>query len=218
MRSHWAFRKLAALLSREGFHVFRFDYHGTGDSAGDGHEVTLRQCRDDAQLALGELKDLAGVRKLSAVAFRLGAAVALGAPLKLRMLVLWEPVVNGIGHVDELCDQHRRRYAYHIHPPALSKRGALREVLGVPFPVALQAEVESLDLLKDPVACRAERIVVVSSEEDPAHQRLAERLRRESSAPSELRRVAEEGAASDDAFLLGARAQREIGALLQERP
>ena len=38
MSCHWAFRKLAALLAREGFHCFRFDYYGTGDSGGEGED------------------------------------------------------------------------------------------------------------------------------------------------------------------------------------
>ena len=41
MRSHRAFRQLANLLSRRGFHVFRFDYHGTGDSDGESTEASV---------------------------------------------------------------------------------------------------------------------------------------------------------------------------------
>ena len=33
--AHWMFRRLATSLSREGHHVLRFDYYGTGDSDGE---------------------------------------------------------------------------------------------------------------------------------------------------------------------------------------
>ena len=39
--SHWSFRRLSAMLAREGHHVLRFDYFGTGDSAGNVEDVTL---------------------------------------------------------------------------------------------------------------------------------------------------------------------------------
>ena len=221
MRCHWAFRKLAALLAREGFHAFRFDYYGTGDSGGESDEGTLAQWQDDVQQALQELKDVSGVRKVSVVAFRLGAVVAARAPLKVRDLVLWEPVVNGREYVRELVSIHHRRFAHSLTPPRLPRQGPLGELLGLPFSATLQAEVEAADLLTTPLACRAERVTVVSSEDRPEHKALAESLGKGTGAPRiESRRVEEDvvSAADDDGFLLSTRAQREIAALLGDRP
>ena len=73
MRTHWAFRKLAGFLAREGFHVLRFDYYGTGDSAGDYHESNIGQWLADIHEAADELKDRADVRDISVVGLQCGA-------------------------------------------------------------------------------------------------------------------------------------------------
>src|ERR1700690_929523 len=55
--SHWAFRRLATMLAREGFHVLRFDWSGTGDSWGSAEDGTLEGWVDDVALAVQELRD-----------------------------------------------------------------------------------------------------------------------------------------------------------------
>lgn len=112
MRAHRAFRQLTTLLVRAGVHVLRFDYHGTGDSAGEGEQVSLDRWVDDVELAVGELKDNAGMDRISLVGLRLGGAVAARAAARradIDRLVLWDPVVLGTTYLDEL-----RHYA---HPP-----------------------------------------------------------------------------------------------------
>src|SRR5256885_16809807 len=42
-----AYRTLALRLARAGFHVLRFDYRGTGDSAGDIGDAPLQQWMED---------------------------------------------------------------------------------------------------------------------------------------------------------------------------
>src|SRR4051794_18965963 len=65
--SHWAFRKLAVQLAREGLHVLRFDYYGTGDSAGTTQDGSPDRWIADIRTAARELVDLSGVRTLSIV-------------------------------------------------------------------------------------------------------------------------------------------------------
>lgn len=108
MRTHWAFRRLADRLGNEGFHVLRFDYFGTGDSAGESTEITLDQCRDDILTAAEELKEVSGAMQVSIVGLRLGAALAMTTnKLKTTDLILWEPVVSGQDYLREHNNTHQ---------------------------------------------------------------------------------------------------------------
>ena len=67
MRTHWALRKLGGLLAARGAHALRFDYTGTGDSAGDLDGASVEAWCADVRAAAAELADLAGVRRVSLV-------------------------------------------------------------------------------------------------------------------------------------------------------
>ncbi len=217
MRCHWAFRKLAGLLARDGFHVLRFDYSATGDSAGATGAGSLAAWRLDIATAVQELKDLAGVRRVSLVGFRLGAALAAQAPLKVRDLVLWEPVLAGRAHLAELERQHVRRFKHCLYPPPLRE-----ELLGQPLSSALRAEIEGLEL-RAPLACRADRVALVAGHDNLMGRALVETLR--SQAPSGDARTTCEWrplddaptGEGDDAFLLSTKAQQSIVAWLGAR-
>jgi pimeloyl-ACP methyl ester carboxylesterase len=144
--AHWAFRKLAALLSREGFHVLRFDWRGTGDSAGESDEGCPELWLADVRTAARELLDLSGVPALSLVGMRLGAALALqacAAGLPVRDLVLWEPVVTGAAYLTELASLETRRSLQLLHPLPSGERD---ELLGFRFPQPLRRAIEAIDL------------------------------------------------------------------------
>jgi pimeloyl-ACP methyl ester carboxylesterase len=111
MRAHRAYRQLAMLLTRKGFHVLRFDYRGTGDSSGDLEGVTAEDWLTDIGHAIDELRDSAGVSQVSLVGLRLGAVLAAGASLirtDLERLVLWDPVRSGPAYERELIDEIAR--------------------------------------------------------------------------------------------------------------
>lgn len=105
MRSHRAMRQLATLLSRNGTAVLRFDYRGTGDSAGDLSAYKPDDWLDDAAVAIDELKELSGVSTVHLVGLRLGGLIAHFAALKrsdIQSVVLWDTVVSGEHYIDEL--------------------------------------------------------------------------------------------------------------------
>lgn len=117
IRTHWAMRQLTTALAKKGFTVFRFDWFGSGDSAGTLEDATLARWRADAEGAATEVRDMTGFRKLSVVGLRFGATMALLTAKKLRSrsLVLWEPVVDG-------ADYMRRGHALHAATVADEKR------------------------------------------------------------------------------------------------
>jgi pimeloyl-ACP methyl ester carboxylesterase len=166
--SHWAFRRLAGLLAREGFHVLRFDYFGTGDSAGGGADGSVAQWQRDVVAAAEELREVAGVRRVSAVGVRLGATLAAAAAaaggLSLADLVLVEPVVRGAQYLAQLRETEREAWL-DSRTPRQDSAGAL---LGYPLPPALEAELEALALtgLGRPAA---ERLVLVTCQERPEY-------------------------------------------------
>ncbi len=146
-QTHWAFRRLASQLSREGLHVLRFDWSCTGDSQGDVHDGDLEHWVEDAATAAEELQASTGVRRVSIVGLRLGgllAARAVAEGLAAQELVLWDPVFDGATYVDELEEldelQCRRRQHRVVYPRV--------ELSGYPFPSRLRAALLGQSLLR----------------------------------------------------------------------
>lgn len=169
MRSHRAFRQMALLLSRAGFPVMRFDYYGTGDSAGDSHQVSIERCRRDVEAAVEELRDMSGATEVVLVGLRMGANIAALAAAGLSgvaHVVLWDPVTDGPQHLVELLNEN----------PALSGtiRGAddaariegTEGTLGFPLTPRLRNEIAVLDLRTVPAAASDYFVVSSSHEED----------------------------------------------------
>jgi uncharacterized protein len=104
IRCHRLYRQLAQSLAEEGMAVLRFDYYGTGDSAGDSAEVDWDRCVSDAATAAAELRRRAGVDRVIAFGARLGGSVALTAAERARFseVIAWDPVLDGDSYVAEL--------------------------------------------------------------------------------------------------------------------
>lgn len=174
-RSHWAFRKLAELLGKNGFDVLRFDYRGTGDSNGELDQTTPAMWVEDIKRATKELRDLTGLRKISAVGFRFGAlllAKAASEGLSLDSLVLWEPVVSAANWVAQLRLIERQLYRDLSRPP--KEDPAI--VLGFVMSDALRRSWEALELTDVPIW--SPKTNIVASAESAHFTRLARHLKR----------------------------------------
>lgn len=148
IRAHRALRQLALALSGARFHVLRFDYRGTGDSAGDFEDATLEDWSRDIGAASDELEDRTGVKRVSWVGLRMGAALALRAAKGRRdldRLVLWEPIVRGRQYLADLRRLHVEFLEGEL-PRHKARPTPTLEALGFPMSPSLREEIEAIDL------------------------------------------------------------------------
>jgi pimeloyl-ACP methyl ester carboxylesterase len=165
MRSHRAYRSLAGRLARKGFHVFRFDYFGTGDSAGESDEGSPRIWLENIATAIEELRESAALERVTLVGLRLGgalAAVAATGRSDIDELVLWDSVVDGNDFVRELDEV--------ASPPQACSSPGTVGVLGFPFTDVMRREIQQIDLRKSLGASIPLVSILVSSEQQAAKQ------------------------------------------------
>ena len=174
MRTHKAMRQLAIQLAKAGFHVLRFDYFGTGDSAGNGEDATMEQWIEDIGVAADELKDTSGHAKISMVGLRLGGTLAVKAAAvraDVDHLLLWDPIVDGAAYFKELMLTPLQPGA----APVLPAPGATASAAGFPATPALRGELATLDL-RAPNAVSPGRVTQIVSHERDEFTGLRERL------------------------------------------
>jgi pimeloyl-ACP methyl ester carboxylesterase len=178
-RCHRAFRLLADQLARAGLAALRFDYFGSGDSAGDGIDGDLDQWRRDVAAALEECRTRWGHTRIAAVGLRLGATLAVLAAQDaglLDALVLWEPVVSGRAYLDDLEARHRafRRTLPQGGPESAAPAG-WAELAGFLYSPRLLAQLAQLDLQAATVAARRTLVLETTAGSVPAIESSAER-------------------------------------------
>ena len=108
-RSYRNLQQLAILLAQAGFDVFRFDYHGTGNSEGSSEKMTAEQCSKDIRAASEFIRKQSQCDELSVLAVRLGVPLAIQAQLEnIENFIAWDPVVHGNTFIDLLNFFHHR--------------------------------------------------------------------------------------------------------------
>ena len=146
--SHRIFRRLAVRLSESGYHVLRFDYFGTGDSAGEREDGDLSSWQSDAEIALDELRDMSGFQTVAAFGIRLGAVVAWRLAIRrpdVSTAVLWDPVVNGTEYVRELHAAQAETDRWSVTPvrrPAPTD--SVQDLLGFPLTAVMRSSIEAV--------------------------------------------------------------------------
>lgn len=175
MRAHRAYRQLANTLAGKGYHVLRFDYRGTGDSAGELEDVTAADWLEDIGFAIQELKDMSGVHSVSLLGLRLGALLAGVAAVDRRdlsSLVVWDPVVSGRSYTSELLGRVKRVSPYKRQSNFVDRQGNLH-FNGFHLSPALQSSLGELDLRE--IVPAAEQILQIASHETGEFDTLTEK-------------------------------------------
>lgn len=180
INAHRAFRQVAIRLSRVGFHVLRFDYYGCGDSAGEGIEGDVDQWKKDISIAIDELKNKAGVSRVSLVGLRLGATLGLlvaGGRNDVESLVLWEPVVEGRGYIEELINQQEiwmEKSNFSEATITQQDEGAV-EISGFALTSRMRVGIESINLLSLQKGA-GKRLLIIKKSEGGGDQPLLKTL------------------------------------------
>ena len=153
LRSHRAFFRLATQLAAEGFHVFRFDYFGCGDSYGDDEDASLGEWTNNLSTAIDELKNGCDASHICLIGLRMGATLALLAAENrddIDSMVLWESIVNGEDYIRQIKRLNLESTKFDgavkdAKDPADDSRHL--EILGFRIPGTLLGDLRKLDLL-----------------------------------------------------------------------
>lgn len=178
-RAHRIYRVLATQLERAGYATLRFDFSGTGDSAGEASDATVEQWLRDLATAASELRAASGSPRVAMVGLRFGATLAALATsrgaLRPRHLLLWDPVVNGAEYLRELAAQHRQYMKEEMGAAGwrdtleVSAEGFPSEALGVPLSPRLTSEIAGVELAKE--SLNSDLVTVVASTTSPDLER-----------------------------------------------
>ena len=181
IRTHRLFRVLAIRLAKAGIHVLRFDYYGTGDSAGDDDDVELQGWRTDIQCAHQELVRLSGSTQVTWVASRLGAVPAIQAAAEsagrgVQRLVVWDPVVEAPAYARLLRQKHVEALeaSYSVSDPAWRSRLSADptafsdEAIGFAISPTLQKQLAALGLADLSVPAALETAVIADPDDQSA--------------------------------------------------
>ncbi|MDB5875187.1 MAG: hypothetical protein JWQ07_4629 [Ramlibacter sp.] len=166
MCSYRAYTEFAEILAKAGFDVLRFDYHGTGDSAGsDADPARVEAWVDSIVCGAAQVRKLAGVSRLALFGVRLGATLAVQAAQRLggvESLVMWAPCVTGQAFAREL----RAASGSRAVQPDGTQPGDL-EALGCLYTAQTLQDLQTIDCRR-PERAPAQRVLVIGRDDMPA--------------------------------------------------
>jgi pimeloyl-ACP methyl ester carboxylesterase len=172
--SHRVLRRLAVMLSERGYHVLRFDYFGTGDSAGSREDGDMESWYADASAAVDELRDMSGISAVTVFGIRLGAVVAWRLAVgrgDVDAVVMWDPVIDGARYIQNLLGAQDEIDRWWLSPRQTRRVAPASmeaiDLLGFPLTSAMRRSVAAITPADYRQSTRA-RVFVFFSDLDPA--------------------------------------------------
>lgn len=179
MVTHRIWRAQACRFAEAGLPTLRFDYHGTGDSAGaDDDAARVQAWLDSVGSAVETLRTRTGVDKVTLVGFRLGALLAGIAAERLDGidgLALVAPPANGAAYVRQMRVLARMAAPIDNLPETRPEWRDDLEMGGAFLTAETIAALTPLDLTKLG-RCPARRVLVVNRPDIPPDPRVAARM------------------------------------------
>jgi alpha-beta hydrolase superfamily lysophospholipase len=176
--AHRSLRHLAERAAHSGIAVLRFDYAGTGDSAGHDFEPDrVGQWVESIRRAADELCRVVPVTSLCFLGIRVGALLASLAAAErsdVSALIAVAPVVNGKAYVRELRLLQRASEAKQNTAPADTSDTI--ESAGFSLTAATQAALTAVDLTKA-IARPAPKVLILDRAEMASGERWEQHLR-----------------------------------------
>jgi alpha-beta hydrolase superfamily lysophospholipase len=177
--AHRTFRRLADELAAAGIVALRFDYDGTGDSAGLQDEPDrVTAWLESVEAARQYLLDL-GTPSVAAVGMRLGATLAAcraAASEPFSALVCWDPCLSGRTFLRE----GEALYGFGENAELAVPDDGLRHTPGFQYDAATASDLRGLDLGRLPADRRlADQLLLLTREDRPSPPALTSRLEQE---------------------------------------
>lgn len=190
LHGHYALKLLAERLAATGFCAVRFDYDGTGDSAGGNDDPgRLDAWMTTVRSAVGLLR-AAGVDEVSVVGMRLGAMLAAEAAATDRgidQVVLWDPCAGRT-----FLREQRAISTITLGSSAVAPDGSV-EIPGIVYDATTVKEIEEISIEKCPLPI-ARRVLVLTRADRPVNRSLL-------SAPLARETLSHEEAAGQAEFM-----------------
>lgn len=168
LRFYWCQRQLSQRLAESGYHCWRFDYRGTGDSAGSLDDVRLDDWLNDARAVIKHAASSTAIKQITLIGLRLGAWLAAEASriLAVSRVLMIDPVCSGEQYVMQLDQLHKRMlFSNPDAPPFASEQSHFNQRLGFRYNQDLHHDLEQVQL--DLSACQCQEIVAIISSCDP---------------------------------------------------
>jgi predicted alpha/beta hydrolase len=149
--THRTYRRFAEAAADRGFPSLRFDYDGTGDSAGNSLEPDrVAHWAQSITAAIDTLKMRTGVARVCVFAVRVGASLAAKAiqgRSDVHAFIAFAPVIKVNSYLRELRALSLSRPQV-APPPDMNVDPELQEAAGFATTAQTRSELAALDLLK----------------------------------------------------------------------